>query len=165
MTATTAVTTAAAADGATPAQSVGYLLWHACRLWRRELSAALAPLNLTYAEWGLLGSLHWLAPPDPARAPGAGPTQREVADHAGIDAMVASEALRSLERRGLVRREASPRDRRARALALTTEGARLALAGVALVREVDRQVFARVGDPAAFATELAAIIAGGDLDP
>ncbi len=44
-------------------QSPGYLLWHASRRWRRELAAALAPLKLTYAEWALLASLHFLAPP------------------------------------------------------------------------------------------------------
>jgi len=144
-----------------PGQSLGYLLWHACRLWRRELSAGLAPIGLTYAEWGLLASLHWLAPPDPARMPGTGPTQREVGDHAGIDEMVASEALRSLERRELVRREASARDRRARALAITAEGARLALASVATVREADRRIFAPLDDPAAVARALVAVIEGG----
>ena len=69
--------------------------------------------------------------------------------------------LRSLERRDLVRREASLRDRRARALAITEEGARLALAGIAVVREVDERLFERVGDPATFAQELLIVIEGG----
>lgn len=142
----------------TPAESPGYLLWHACRRWRRELAAALAPLGLTYAEWGLLGSLHLLAPLDQPRARGSGPTQKEVAEHAGVDPMVASEALRALERRRLVRREPSVADRRAHALAITPEGARLALAGVGLVVGVDRRVFSGVHDRASFIAELERIV-------
>jgi len=76
--------------------------------------------------------------------------------------MVASEALRALERRGLVRRETSSDDGRARTLTIMTEGARLALAGVALVADIDRRVFAGLVAPAEFRAELARIVDGGD---
>src|SRR5215472_12980021 len=142
----------------TSVQSPGYLLWHASRRWRRELAAALAPLKLTYAEWALLASLHFLAPPSATRKPGHGPTQKEVADHAGLDPMVTSEALRALERRNLVQRVPSSRDQRARALVITGEGARLALAGVTIVREIDQRVFARISDLRGFVYALTSVI-------
>lgn len=145
-----------------PTHSTGYLLWHACRRWRRELSAALAPLGMTYAQWGLLASLHWLAPPGASPALRSGPSQKEVAAHAGIDPMVASEALRALEQRGLVRRQTSSGDRRARTLMITSEGARLALAGVDLVGEIDRRVFSGLVAPAEFEAELERIVGGGE---
>ncbi len=149
-------------DDAASIQSTGYLLWHASRRWRRELAAALAPLELTYAEWGLLASLHFLAPPGAARKPGHGPTQKEVADHAGLDPMVTSEALRALERRDLVQRVSSSRDQRARALVITQEGARLALVGVAIVREIAQRLFANISDLRAFECALNSVIEDSD---
>ncbi len=139
-------------------QSTGYLLWHASRRWRRELAAALTPLGLTYAEWALLASLRFLAPPSATQKPGYGPTQKEVADHAGLDPMVTSEALRALERRNLVQRVPNSRDQRARALAITEEGSRLALAGVKIVHEVDQRVFAHISDLSEFAHALTSVI-------
>jgi len=117
---------------------------------------------MTYAQWGLLASLHWLGLPGDSGALRSGPSQKEVATHAGIDPMVASEALRALERRGFVRRETSSGDRRARTLKITSEGARLALAGVDLVREIDRRVFSALVAPAEFKAELERIVGGGD---
>src|SRR5438093_8796294 len=87
--------------------SFGFLLWHATLRWQRALTAELAPLGLTYAQFFVLGSLRWLL------KAGKAPAQHEVAAHAGLDPMTVSQILRTLEDRDWVRREKDPADGRA----------------------------------------------------
>ena len=56
--------------------------------------------------------------------------------------MMTSQVLRSLERRGLVRRAPHPTDARARALTVTAQGRRLANRAVVAVEGCDRAFFA-----------------------
>ena len=124
-----------------PAESAGFQLWHATTRWRREVARRLEPFELTPPQFFLLGSLHWLS-----RRAGETPSQRRLAEHAGLDPMSTSQGVRALEARGLVRRRDAADDRRAFRLEVTAEGARVALAAIAVVREVDRQFFAPLGD-------------------
>src|SRR4051794_30349069 len=70
--------------------------------------------DLTIAQYGLLAPLL-----DAAEAPGV----RELAEAAGVSSPTATRMLDGLERRGLVVRERSERDRRAVHLSLTPAGA------------------------------------------
>jgi DNA-binding MarR family transcriptional regulator len=124
-----------------PASSPGFLLWHATTRWRRELAARLAPFELTPPQFFLLGSLHWLT-----RRAGETPSQSRLSEHAGLDPMSTSQGVRALEARGLVRRRDAADDRRAFRLEVTAEGARVALAAIAVVRDVDRSFFAPLGE-------------------
>jgi DNA-binding MarR family transcriptional regulator len=54
---------------------------------------------------------------------------------------MASQVLRSLERKGLVEREVDPGDSRARRLRLTRRGAHLAPRAIAVVERVDAAFF------------------------
>lgn len=115
------------------------LLWRVTLRWKRELVAALAPLELTHAQFVLLASAWWLGEhqPDP-------PSQRELADHAGTDPMMTSQVVRGLEQRGLIERIADPADARARRILVTPAGAALAPKAIAVVEQADRAFFAPV---------------------
>jgi DNA-binding MarR family transcriptional regulator len=90
-------------------------------------------------------------------------TQARVARHARADAMMASQVIRGLERRKLVRRVPHPTDTRARALRPTAAGRKLARQAAYVVDEADRAFFEAVGaDRARLAEALGALAGVGD---
>lgn len=116
-----------------PADSPGFLLWRVTNAWQRAVRATLAPLGLTHVQFVLLASLTWSA---------EGPvTQRSLADLAGTDEMMTSQAVRALEGKGLLTRVRSSTDGRAWALQATPEGRRLAERAVGLVEAADDDFF------------------------
>jgi len=78
------------------------------------MTDALEPHGLTPAQWGVMVAI--------IREPGT--DQRRVAERQGIDANSASRLIDELEQLGLVRRVASPIDRRSNQLELTAAGKR-----------------------------------------
>jgi MarR family transcriptional regulator, organic hydroperoxide resistance regulator len=94
----------------------GYLVWRLSMKWRVAVDRALAPLGLTHAQYVLLSSLYGLE-----RA-GRQPTQRELADHTGLEPLYTSKLARALDADGLIRRDPDPADTRAVRLALTERG-------------------------------------------
>jgi DNA-binding MarR family transcriptional regulator len=121
-----------------PAQSPGFLLWHAALRWQRAVSAALAPLSLTHVQFVLLASTWWL------NEHGQEPTQVALATHAGTDIKMTSQVIRALERKGLVRRTVDQADTRARRVTVTDAGADLAPRAIAAVEGADEAFFAGV---------------------
>lgn len=101
-----------ASEGPTP----GYLVWRLSTKWRVAVDRALAPLGLTHAQYTVIASLHgiWRG--------GHYPSQRQLADHTGLEPLYVSKLARSLESSGLVRRTPDPADTRAVQLSLTPEG-------------------------------------------
>lgn len=79
------------------------------------MTDVLAPHGLTSSQWGVMVAI--------VREPGT--DQRRVAERQGIDANSASRLIDELEQLGLVRRVASPTDRRSNQLELTAAGKRL----------------------------------------
>ncbi|MEH3054658.1 MAG: MarR family winged helix-turn-helix transcriptional regulator [Patulibacter minatonensis] len=119
-----------------PQESPGLLLWRVTLRWKREIVAALAPLELTHAQFVLLASSWWLG-----RNGEHAPTQRAVAEQAGTDPMMTSQVLRALERRGLLTREPDPTDARSRRVVVTAAGAELAPRAIGVVEAVDHGFF------------------------
>jgi DNA-binding MarR family transcriptional regulator len=122
-----------------PAPSTGYLVWHLSTRWRVALDRALAPLGLTASRYAVLASLYGLS-----RA-GAQPSQRELADFSGFDAMYVSKLMRALEREGLVERSANPADPRAVQLTVTEQGVERIAAGRRVVLELEERRLAPLG--------------------
>lgn len=118
----------------------GFLLWHATLEWQRQVAAALRDVGLTHVQFVLLAGTHWL---EQRSGP---PSQRELADHAGTDAMMTSQVVRALERAGLLVRSSDPDDARVKRLTTTAGGADLARRAVGLVEQVDQRVFGAVDD-------------------
>jgi DNA-binding MarR family transcriptional regulator len=126
-----------------PAESPGFLLWHATLRWQRDISQALAPLDLTHVQFVLLACTWWL------NRQGQHPSQVALAAFAGTDVKMTSQVVRSLERKGLVEREVDSTDTRARRLGVTRKGARLAPRAIAAVEKVDADFFGEVRPGAA----------------
>ena len=84
--------------------------------WQAAVDRAVAPLGLTHAQYSLLASLRGLS------RGGIRPSQRQLADHIGLDAIFVSKLIAALERSGLVQRAQHPSDSRAVELTLTETG-------------------------------------------
>jgi DNA-binding MarR family transcriptional regulator len=123
----------------------------AARALARRFDEVLKPMGLTNQQFSLLMALNRPAPPP------MGP----VADLLAMDRTTLTAALKLLERRGLVRTEASPRDRRTRLLILTEMGKMALAAAVPVWRETHAAIESQLAgfDPHALRAMLA-IIAG-----
>ncbi|MCW6054972.1 MarR family transcriptional regulator [Pseudomonas fragariae (ex Marin et al. 2024)] len=88
----------------------GMQLGHLTRGWRAELDRRLADLGLSQARWLVL--LHLARFTEP-------PTQRELAQSVGVEGPTLARLLDSLEKQGLVQRQAVLEDRRAKQILLS----------------------------------------------
>ena len=121
-----------------PGQSPGFLLWHTTLRWQREVAAALAPLDLTHVQFVLLACAWWM------NDHGQRPNQIALAEQAGTDVKMTSQVVRALEAKGLLERTVDPDDTRARRIAVTARGRRLAPQAIAAVEAVDTEFFKAV---------------------
>ncbi len=119
--------------------SPGFLLWQVSSIWQRQINAALRQFGLTHAQFVLLASLTWLVNKDKPL------TQVELAHHAKMDVMMASNVLRSLEEKELILRNPHPTDTRAKSLAVTDKGLELAGMAVQVVEGIDKAFFNSLG--------------------
>jgi DNA-binding MarR family transcriptional regulator len=120
-------------------RTVGYLLWHLSLRWRVAVDRALNGRGLTHAHYLLLASLHEFT------LSGAKPSQRELADFAGLEVMYVSKLARALEASGLVRRADHPDDPRAFQLELTARGAGAVVHAAAVLRELYDRLLRPIG--------------------
>lgn len=108
----------------------------AARTLARRFDIALKPLGITNGQFSLMMSLNRPKPP------GMGP----VAALLAMDRTTLTAALKPLERRGLVRVEPDPADRRGRLLMLTPQGQALLADAVPIWRSTHAQVDAMLPD-------------------
>lgn len=135
----------------------GHLVWRLSTKWRVAVDRALAPIGLTHAQYVFLASLSGLE-----RA-GARPSQRELADHTGLEALYVSKLARALDAEGLVERSRDPADTRTVRLRLTPRGREVTEPAIATVAELLDRLLAplggRTGDrTAALARELTLLL-------
>ena len=122
-------------EGATP----GYLVWRLSTKWRVAVDRALAPLELTHAQYSLVASLYGM------QRDGERPSQRRLADHTGLEPLYVSKLARALESAGLVERARDPRDPRAVQLSLTGRGRDVTLRAITVVRGLLEQLLEPLG--------------------
>ena len=103
--------------------------------WSLRLRSALAPLGLTNAQFRLLVSVTWLT------SRHTSVRQSDIALHAGMDPVMTSEVLRTLESRGLIVRVPHPSDRRAKSISATVAGGALADRALRLATVVEANFF------------------------
>jgi MarR family transcriptional regulator, organic hydroperoxide resistance regulator len=118
--------------------------------WRVAVYRAVGPLGLTHAQYSLLGSLLGLE-----RA-GLVPSQRQLADHTGLEPLYVSKLARALESAGLIERVRDARDTRAVQLSLTARGREVTGRAIKVVQELRDQLLAPLGGLAAPRTQLLA---------
>jgi DNA-binding MarR family transcriptional regulator len=119
--------------------TTGYLLWRVTTRWRAAVDRAVSPLGLTHAQYSLLASLYGLS------RTGAQPSQRELADFAGLEPIYVSKLVRALEQAALLVRTEHPADPRAVQLRLTERGTDTALRAIAVVHALQEQLSAPIG--------------------
>ncbi|QBR02917.1 MarR family winged helix-turn-helix transcriptional regulator [Paraburkholderia pallida] len=105
----------------------------AARNLARIFDEALRPLDLTNGQFSLLMSLNRPQPP----------AMKDVSSLLAMDRTTLTAALKPLERRGLVRIEQDPEDKRSRLLSLTPDGHRL----LAQAFPVWQQTHAEIEEP------------------
>lgn len=93
-------------------------------------SMDLAPLGLTHIQYVILASLYGLS------MRGARPSQRELAESAGLEPVYVSRLVRGLEEAGLLLRTEAPADSRAVQLTLTERGSQRAAEAIAIVGQL-----------------------------
>jgi DNA-binding MarR family transcriptional regulator len=97
-------------------RNVGFMVWRLSMAWRAAMDCALEPMGLTQAQYAVLAPLYGMS------RDGRRPSQRELADLTGLDAVYISKLVRALERAGFVERSTSSADSRAVELSLTVQG-------------------------------------------
>jgi MarR family transcriptional regulator, organic hydroperoxide resistance regulator len=117
----------------------GFLVWRLSMKWRAAVDRAVAPLGLTHAQYSVLASLLGMG------SAGRRPSQRELAEHSGLEAIYISKLVRALERGGLVNRNQHPADTRAVELSLSSRGRDVAEQAVELVRDLQERLTAPLG--------------------
>ncbi|MBJ7290068.1 MAG: MarR family transcriptional regulator [Williamsia sp.] len=132
------------------------MLWRVTNRWQATQRAALAPCDLTHVQFVVLAALAHR----PAEADAV--SQRELAELATIDVMMASQVIRTLESKGLVTRRPHPADKRAQAISITAAGVDAANDAVVRVERADAEFFAALpGDRARFVDQLRALAQSG----
>jgi MarR family transcriptional regulator, transcriptional regulator for hemolysin len=99
----------------------------------------LGELAITQTQYAILASLRWF---EEKREP---PTQAHLVEHAKIDKMTLSKAIRKLEDAGLLARESSPEDSRAMHVRFTAKGRKLVQRAVAAIENADDEFFSALG--------------------
>ena len=123
-----------------PSESPGLLLWRTTMRWQRVMAAALAPLDLTHVQFVLLASAMWLG------RNGEPPNQVQLAAQAGTEVKMTSDVVARLEAKGLIAREADPRDSRAKVIRITPTGAAAAQRAIVAVEAADAAFFSAVDE-------------------
>lgn len=117
----------------------GYLVWRLSMKLRASVDAAVAPLGLTHAQYSVLASLRGMT------EAGHNPSQRELADHTGLDPIYISKLARALAQRGLIERAPDDRDTRAVRLTVTRKGLSVVDRAIAIVADLQEQFAAPLG--------------------
>ena len=117
----------------------GYLVWRLAMRWQAAVDRAVAPLELTHAQYSLLASLRGLT------RSGDKPSQRELADFTGLDPIFVSKLVRALEQKDLIERGPHPADTRAVELSLTTDGTQLIDRAIKVVHSLLDDLLAPLG--------------------
>lgn len=138
---------------AKPEESLGFLMWQATHAWQRQVSAALADIDVTHTQFVLLAGAAWL------EAESGPPSQARLAAFTASEPMLVSQVAKQLEAKGLIERTPHPDDSRAKALALTRAGRKKLAAALPVVEDADAAYFGAV-DRAALGRELAKLYGG-----
>lgn len=117
-------------------ESPGFLLWKVTALWQQRLAEVLQALGITQTQYAILASLRWF------EEQGEPPTQAHLVEHARIEKMTLSKAIRKLEEAGLLKREPSPHDSRAVHVRFSAKGRRIVEQAVGAVESADDAFFA-----------------------
>jgi DNA-binding MarR family transcriptional regulator len=130
--------------------SPGFLLWKASNRLQRLHAQCLAGLPVTPTQFSLMACLVYLSKDGPV-------TASAIVRHAGMDKMMVSDLLKSLEKKKLVQRKLNPNDGRSFLVSPTEKGVEATNSAVLKVEAFDTQFFKEVLDLKKFHANLAAL--------
>ncbi|MDP0485533.1 MarR family winged helix-turn-helix transcriptional regulator [Bacillus subtilis] len=119
-----------------PNTSPGFLLWQATQSWQRKVGKALAEFDLTHVQFVLLTSCKYMI------AHGETVTQKKLASFSQTNIMMVSEVVRTLEKKGFIKRSKNPQDKREVLLSLTETGGEKVTVALPIVEKIDQAFFA-----------------------
>lgn len=122
-----------------PGESPGFLLWKVSNAWQRRQRAALEPFGLTHSQFVVLAVAAWFGEAGPL-------TQARLSDLSGVDPMTTSQLVRTLEERGLLKRDRHPDDPRAKSIVIQEAGREKARAALVAVEATDAEFFKPVSE-------------------
>jgi DNA-binding MarR family transcriptional regulator len=131
--------------------SPGFLLWKAANLLQRLHAQALKDLDITPTQFSLMTCLVYLSSDGPV-------TASQIVAHTGMDKMMVSDLLKTLERKQFVTKSAHPDDARSTLLRPTARGTRVTNAAVQEIEALDTSFFQPAGDVSAFHRALVALV-------
>jgi len=142
---------------ATPDDSAGFLLWKLTALWQRKLAQVFDGFGITQTQYAIMASLRWF---EEHREP---TTQALIAEHARLEPMTLSKAIRKLEDDGLVARGQSATDSRAITVRLTAKGRNMTQKAVVAIESADDEFFGQLDAQqlATYKSLMVALIDGG----
>lgn len=123
----------------TEAGTTGSLVWRLSMKWRAAVDRTVAPFGLTHAQYVLLATLYGLS------LRGARPSQRQLSESTGLEAVYVSRLARALQDNGLIHRTEARSDPRAVELSLTPRGEEVVVSAVAAVHELHTTLLAPIG--------------------
>lgn len=127
-----------------PEQSTGFLLWQVTNLWQREIKKALIDYDLTHSQFVLMASILWL------EASEKNISQILLSQFTKIDAMTTSTVLRTLQKKGYIKRKEDNLDTRAKKIVLTDKGREVTKKAVVSVEKFDYDFFSALGIEVSF---------------
>lgn len=118
----------------------GFLLWKVNNYWQREFKRSFSELDLTHSQLLLLlgvlfGETHQIEV-----------TQKELSDKAGMDPMTTSTVLRTLQKKGWIKRKFNKKDSRTRLISLTDEGKKIIEQATQIIKEFNDSFFSPLQD-------------------
>ena len=119
--------------------AVGFVLWRLVHRYVREIDRVMAPLDLTHLQFTTLALAAWLG------RSGEAVPQSELSRAGDIHPMQISLMLKALEAKRLIARPRSPRDTRAKTVAVTPAGLAALRRALPIAIRVQRDMFGEEG--------------------
>lgn len=126
--------------GAEAEKIPGYLLWQVSKLWQRKLGANLNDLGLSSTQAVILINVPRLNQEKQTV------TQMLLAEVTKVDRMTLSQSIRTLERKGLVKRIVAAGNKRAYHVELTQTGGEIAMQAVKRIIASHEAFFSTLAD-------------------
>ena len=118
----------------------GYLLWQVSKLWQRALNAALSDLGMSSTQAVILINVPRLNQERKTV------TQMALAEVTKIDRMTISQSIRTLERKGLIKRVVAENNKRAYHVELTTVGKTVSMQAIKRIIAAHEAFFSSLAD-------------------
>ncbi|MAT51312.1 MAG: MarR family transcriptional regulator [Porticoccaceae bacterium] len=118
--------------------TLGRLLYEIARIWRARIDNSLQHYGLSRAKYNVILAL------EDERETGAGLTQRELANIAGVEPPSMATLLERMEKEGWVERRVCDDDRRSKRSRLTSKAIAIRTEIKALSYQVEQEVFANL---------------------